>query len=167
MVEIKGGDLVEKVRYCETFAEAANTNIQKVYELILSAAVKNGLPQRDLPETLYFISDMEFDCCTCGASLTNFEYAKKLFEEHGYHLPAVVFWNVQSRNSQQPVRKNEEGVILVSGCPPPASSPWWPVAGWSLPPSCWRCCRVSAMHRSARKARQVDVKKCQQNPIGT
>ena len=118
LVEIKGRDLVEKVAYCEQYNECANTNIQKVFELIISTAVKNRLPQEEMPETLYFISDMEFDCCTDQAELTNFEYAKKLFEDHGYRLPQVVFWNVQSRNEQQPVRMNEQGVILVSGCTP-------------------------------------------------
>lgn len=118
LVEIKGKDLVEKVQYCETFNECANTNIQKVFELILSTAVKNKLPQEELPETLYFISDMEFDSCANDASLTNFEYAKKLYEGHGYQLPQVVFWNVQSRNQQQPVSMNELGVILISGCTP-------------------------------------------------
>ena len=118
LVEIKGKDLVEKVQYCETFNECANTNIQKVFELILSTAVKNKLPQAEMPETLYFISDMEFDCCADNAELTNFERAKKLFEDHGYKLPQVVFWNVQSRNQQQPVSMNEQGVILISGCTP-------------------------------------------------
>ncbi len=118
LVEIRGKDLVEKVRYCETFNECANTNIQRVFELILSTAIKNKLPQEDLPETLYFISDMEFDFCANDASLTNFEYAKKLFEGHGYRLLKVVFWNVQSRNQQQPVHMNEQGVILISGCTP-------------------------------------------------
>jgi hypothetical protein len=117
-VEIKGKDLVEKVQYCETFNECTNTNIQKVFELILSTAVKNNLPQEDLPEMLYFISDMEFDFCTNDAQMTNFEYAKKLFEDHGYTLPRMVFWNVQSRNRQQPVKMNDKGVILVSGCSP-------------------------------------------------
>ena len=118
LVKIKGKDLVEKVQYCETFNECANTNIRKVFELILSTAVKNQLPQEELPETLYFISDMEFDFCANDASLTNFEYAKNLFEGHGYRLPKVVFWNVQSRNQQQPVHMNEQGVILISGCTP-------------------------------------------------
>ncbi len=118
LVEIKGRDLVEKVRYCEGFNECSNTDIQKVFELILSTAVKNQLPQAEMPETLYIISDMEFDWCAEGADVTNFEYAKKLFEDHGYKLPQVVFWNVQSRNQQQPVKMNEQGVILVSGCTP-------------------------------------------------
>ena len=118
LVEIKGQDLVEKVLYCESFNEVANTDIEKVFRLILSAAVKNALPQEELPKTLYFISDMEFDGAVCNAETTNFEHAKKLFEDYGYKLPQVVFWNVQSRNRQQPVSMNEQGVILVSGCTP-------------------------------------------------
>lgn len=118
LVEIKGEDILDKVRYCHNYDEVANTNIQKVFELILNAAKNNHLPQEELPKKLYIVSDMEFDCCTKDASLTNFEYAKKLFEEAGYHLPEVVFWNVASRNKQQPVSKNEQGVALVSGCTP-------------------------------------------------
>ena len=118
LVEIKGQDIVDKARYCETFNECSNTNIQKVFELILNAAIKNHVPQEELPSTLYIISDMEFDYCTNDASLTNFEYAAKLFERAGYKLPNVVFWNVSSRNQQQPVTMNELGVALVSGCSP-------------------------------------------------
>ena len=118
LVEIKGRDIVDKARYCETFNECANTNIQKVFELVLNAAVRNRVLQTDLPSTLYIISDMEFDSCAAGASLTNFEYAAKLFRQAGYRLPNVVFWNVSSRNQQQPVTMNEQGVALVSGCSP-------------------------------------------------
>ena len=59
---------------------------------------------------------MEFDYCTENSSLTNFQYAKRLFDNFGYKLPEVVFWNVASRNKQQPVELNESGVALVSGC---------------------------------------------------
>ncbi|MBQ3455240.1 MAG: DUF2828 family protein, partial [Synergistaceae bacterium] len=52
------------------------------------------------------------------ADMTNFEHAKKLFAENGYTLPQVIFWNVDSRNTQQPVTMNEQGVILVSGLSP-------------------------------------------------
>lgn len=118
LVQIKGKTILEKVRYCRGFNEVANTNLQRVFELILNAAVKNAVPQEELPSTLYIISDMEFDSCAEGADITNFEYAKKRFEEAGYKLPRVVFWNVQSRNAQQPVTQNEQGVALVSGCSP-------------------------------------------------
>ena len=118
LVEIKGETILEKVRYCHGYNEVANTNIQKVFELILRTAVNNNVPQSEMPSTLYIISDMEFDSCARGAELTNFEYAKKIFAEAGYDLPRVVFWNVQSRNKQQPVTQNEQGVALVSGCSP-------------------------------------------------
>ena len=118
LVEIKGRDIYEKVRYCHRFNEVANTNIQRVFELILKTAVKNRVPQKEMPAKLYIISDMEFDCCVADRSLTNFEYAQRLFAENGYKLPEVVFWNVASRNQQQPVKINDAGVALVSGCNP-------------------------------------------------
>ena len=118
LVELKGADFVEKVRYCRSFDECANTNLEAVFELVLAAAVRNRVPQKELPSTLYIISDMEFDFCARNASLTNFEQAKRRFARCGYRLPRVVFWNVQSRNEQQPVRSNEQGVALVSGCTP-------------------------------------------------
>ncbi len=71
-----------------------------------------------MPEKLYIISDMEFDCCAGNAEITNFEYAKSEFARYGYKLPQIVFWNVNSRNLQQPVRMNDKGVALVSGCSP-------------------------------------------------
>ncbi|MBR6323003.1 MAG: DUF2828 family protein, partial [Lachnospiraceae bacterium] len=118
LVEIKGRDIAEKLQYTMSFNEVSNTNLEKVFELILRTAMKNHIPQEELPSKLYIISDMEFDSACDGADLTNFETAKRRFEAAGYRLPEVVFWNVESRNRQQPVRQNEQGAALVSGCSP-------------------------------------------------
>lgn len=118
LVEIKGRDIAEKVRYCMGYNEVANTNIQRVFELLLNTAVRKRLSQEEMPSRIYIVSDMEFDHCADDAELTNFEYARKQFEGRGYKLPEVVFWNVASRTRQQPVTMNEQGVALVSGCTP-------------------------------------------------
>ena len=115
LVEVRGRDIVEKVRYCMSFNDCSNTDLEKVFDLLLRTAVKNRVPQEEMPAKLYIISDMEFDCCG-HADMTNFRSAQKMFAAFGYVLPQVVFWNVQSRNRQQPVAKNEQGVCLVSGC---------------------------------------------------
>jgi hypothetical protein len=118
LVEIKGRDIYEKVRFCMSFNECSNTNLEKTFELILQTAVKNRLKQKDMPEKLYIISDMEFDWCVRDPDKTLIRNAKEMFEEFGYRLPQVIFWNVASRNLQQPVKMNEQGVALVSGCTP-------------------------------------------------
>ena len=118
LIELKGEKFVDKLDYILTFIEVANTDIEAVYNLILDAAVKNNVPQDEMPSKLYIISDMEFDQCAENASLTNFQNAKQKYEKAGYKLPEIIFWNVQSRNRQQPVTKNEQGVALVSGCTP-------------------------------------------------
>lgn len=118
LVEVKGRDIVEKVRYCMSFNECANTDLAKTFELLLKVAVRNNLRQQDMPSKLYVISDMEFDMCAQGAEITNFEHAKAEYARFGYQLPQIVFWNVASRHRQQPVTKNEQGVALVSGCSP-------------------------------------------------
>lgn len=118
LIEIKGSTFTERLEYLCSFSEVAGTDVEAVFDLILDAAVRGHVPQEELPKTLYLISDMEFNACVRNASLSNFENAKRRFAEHGYRLPQVVFWNVASRNRNQPVTKNEQGVALVSGCTP-------------------------------------------------
>ena len=118
LVEIKGNDFVEKVRCCKTFDECANTNLEAVFDLVLQAAAENHVPQAEMPAKLYIISDMEFDSCVKNSSMTNFENAKASYAAAGYKLPDLVFWNVDSRHEQQPVKENDRGVALVSGCSP-------------------------------------------------
>ena len=118
LIEIKGETFADKLRYVASFNEIGNTNLQSVFELLIKTATKNNIPQEEMPSKLYIISDMEFDRCINNADISNFEYAKKLFEQNGYKLPEIIFWNVESRNTQQPVKQNEQGVALVSGCTP-------------------------------------------------
>lgn len=118
LVDLKGRNFVEKLQYARSFNEVADTDIEAVFRLILDTAVKNHILQEEMPAKLVIISDMEFNYCTQNASLTNFENVKKMYEEAGYVLPQLVFWNVQSRNAQQPVTMHETGTALVSGCTP-------------------------------------------------
>lgn len=118
LIEIKGETFADKLQYICSFNKVADTTIEAVFDLVLSAAVNNNLPQAELPAKLIIISDMEFNACVKNAGTTNFNNAKAKFEATGYKLPEVVFWNVASRNRQQPVTKNEQGVALVSGCTP-------------------------------------------------
>ena len=113
LVKIKGNDIVDKVMYCESYNECANTNIEAVFRLKI-----HQVPQEEMPSRIYIVSDMEFDYCAENASLTNFQNMEQMYRKAGYKLPEVVFWNVASRHQQQPVTKNQQGVALVSGCTP-------------------------------------------------
>ena len=118
LIEIKGDTFADRLRYVASFNEVANTNLEAVFDLILNSAVENNVSASELPAKLIIISDMEFDRCVSNAGSTNFKNAKAKFEAYGYNLPDIVFWNVASRNRQQPITKNEQGVALVSGCTP-------------------------------------------------
>ena len=118
LIELKGETFADRLRYACTFSEIANTDLEAVFDLVLQAAVKNRVPQDEMPAKLIIISDMEFDCCVENASMTNFKNAQKKYADHGYRLPEIVFWNVASRNRQYPVEMNGQGVALVSGVTP-------------------------------------------------
>lgn len=91
-----------------------NTNIEAVFNLILDTAIKNNTPKEEVPSKIIIISDMEFDSQR-GNGVTHFKLAKSRFEDAGYEMPDVVFWNVGARLGNLPVRYNEQGAALVSG----------------------------------------------------
>ena len=116
LITLKGTSLKARVDEVLGSREVANTNLQSVFDLILSKAKENKLTQADLPSSLLLISDMQFDSA-CSTS-TNFEVIKDKFKDAGYKMPTIVFWNVNSSNSDVSVKFNDKGVCLVSGCSP-------------------------------------------------
>lgn len=118
-VELKGSNLCEKLENMSESEWGMDTNIEAVFNKVLDLAVRNKISQSEMVSKLYIISDMEFNHCVVGsASKTLFDTIRKRFEDAGYVMPQLVFWNVNARNNQFPMKFNEQGVMLVSGSSP-------------------------------------------------
>jgi hypothetical protein len=53
-----------------------------------------------------------------GNDRTNFQGMNDKYNAAGYELPRVVWWSVASRNDNFPIRMDDNGTALVSGCSP-------------------------------------------------
>lgn len=118
---VTGDNIVEKVRNLNAASWTMNTDVKAVFDLILRTAVDKKAAQTDLPTHLYIVSDMEFDAANRGSSRANerlFETIEREYKEAGYKMPFLVFWNVNSRNDQQPITMDKRGFQMVSGCSP-------------------------------------------------
>ena len=111
--EVKGNSIAEKVLNIKSYVD--NTDIDKVFQLLLKSMKDSNSTLDDLPSHIIIISDMEFDEGVYSKGGTNFGGWKKAFEKEGYKLPKVVFWNVAGSTNGLPVTKNNNDVIMVSG----------------------------------------------------
>lgn len=119
LVDLGGAStLLGKLNIAMEHDEVANTDIMKVFMLILETALHSRLPQDQMPSNILIISDMEFDMATVTHQEHLFEDIRKKFESAGYKLPRLVFWNVMNRSATIPMRQNSLGVALVSGFSP-------------------------------------------------
>ena len=117
--------LADKYNTLIKYSDCSNTNLEKVFDLLLKTALDHNLPQSELPQRILVVSDMEFDYATNICSgvhnevmaryQTLFESIKTKWIKYGYTMPNIVFWNINSRTNTIPVTENECGVILVSG----------------------------------------------------
>ncbi|RSM05348.1 hypothetical protein CEP52_006321 [Fusarium oligoseptatum] len=132
--------LGEKYRNMLSSSWGMNTNFVAVFEdLILPMAVKNNLKQEDMVKRVFVFSDMQFDAA-CGNEsygwneapkkpsgwTTSFERIKSKYQDAGYEMPELVFWNLAGgragysdglgdTTAPKPVTADEEGTCLVSG----------------------------------------------------
>ena len=119
LVTVKEGSIADKVQQVMRTDVGYNTDVKAVFDMILSTAQNASLTQEDLPTHLYMVSDMEFDSANSGRSNERlFETIAREYKEAGYEMPFLVFWNVNSRNNQQPMTMDKRGFQMVSGCSP-------------------------------------------------
>lgn len=110
------GNLTQRIQQLESADWGMSTNLAAVFMLILNKAVENKLSNDDLPTMIVIISDMEFNMASKHE--TNFEFIEKAFAKYEYKRPSLIFWNVNGRENNVPVNKNDKNVALVSGCSP-------------------------------------------------
>lgn len=113
--KFKGNNIFERFQNMDKSNWHGSTDLQAAFELILSTAKANKVPQSEMPTVLYIVSDMEFNS---AGSLTNEAAIREKYARAGYKLPRIVWWNVNARNEQFPIRTDANGMALVSGASP-------------------------------------------------
>jgi len=109
--------LRDKLLVAYEYADCSNTDIEATMMLILNTAIKNNCSQEDMPKSIVIVSDMRFDQGCERADQSLFDNIAERFEQNGYYMPRIIFWNVNEALSKQtvPMQQNKLGVVLVSG----------------------------------------------------
>ncbi|KAF8272763.1 hypothetical protein EI94DRAFT_1717335 [Lactarius quietus] len=81
------------------------------------------VPQKDMVKRLFVFSDMQFDAAedTSADSArwrTNHDAIAQAYEDAGYDMPEIVYWNLAGELQTTPVEAEREGVALMSGFSP-------------------------------------------------
>ena len=116
-LEYLKGTIKERIESMDRSEWDMNTDLINAFKTILDKAISKSIPESQMPKNILIISDMEFDEATDDTS-TNFTEIKTLYNEAGYKLPNIIFWNVKGRTNNCPVTIKDKGVALVSGCSP-------------------------------------------------
>lgn len=128
LIPVEGVDFVDKVHRIVRANLCENTNIKSVFDLILNLAMENQIKQDDMPENIVIISDMEFDQARGRSGFWGskeyvpeiesvMEKCMKKYQQVGYTLPHLIFWNVNARHDTIPMRDNGH-ITFVSGYSP-------------------------------------------------
>ena len=107
-----------------------NTDLNLACERILDFAVEHKVPDSDMPRRLIVISDMEIDDATSYYSgnwrdgynkqsrALHADELREMYEEAGYTMPQVIYWNVASRENRFQTRADTSNTMLASGSSP-------------------------------------------------
>lgn len=112
-------DIYEKLKRVFASPVGYNTNLEAAFNLVLETAIRNRIPQDEMPKAIIVISDMEIDYILARDLYRPDDFFSQMesrFNRAGYEMPKLVCWNVEARNdtflSQNP------NLIYVSGNSP-------------------------------------------------
>lgn len=116
-LEILKGNLIDKLNQLRHADWGMSTNLHSAFEAILKYAKEWRVPEKHMPKYLLIMSDMEFNACTEHDD-SAMQMIERKYKEAGYNVPNIVFWNLNARSGNVPVKYDKKGVALVSGFSP-------------------------------------------------
>ena len=116
VVKLKYNDIFKNIDFIHHVNWGMNTNLEKAFLKVLNIAIDNNVPPEEMVKSIIVISDMEIDYCTSTKNGWSFyDKMREEYAEHGYEIPNIVFWNVDSRNNTFHADSTRKGVQLCSG----------------------------------------------------
>jgi len=114
IVIVKGKTLREKIHNVKSAEWGMNTDLKAAFDKVLQIAIENHVSADEMPKSIIVISDMEIDRCG-NREWTFYDKMASRFQQYGYQIPNIIFWNVNSRHDIFHVSSNKKGVQLASG----------------------------------------------------
>ena len=111
---LRGETLAQKIDSINMNDWSGSTNLRAAFEHVLNIAIRNHVPQEEMPKSLIVISDMEIDYCG-DRDWTFYEMMEETYRMNGYVIPNIIFWNVASRHDVFHADAKRRGVQLASG----------------------------------------------------
>ena len=140
---VEGDSFLDNLKRTFEADWGGSTNLNKACETLLQFAKNNNVPQNDMPTRLIVISDMEIDSATgygrystrriwnelinCydlqwvpsnRSDILHIDELRTMYEQAGYKMPQVIYWNVESRHNHFQTRSDIPGTMLASGSSP-------------------------------------------------
>lgn len=116
------GCLLDRIDEIEETDWGNSTNLEAAYEELLELAKNNNIPEKDMPEAIVIISDMQINQALendiDGERIDFHKKMKNMYEAEGYKMPHTVFWNVNASKATFLAARAEDSVSLVSGYSP-------------------------------------------------
>lgn len=124
---VQGDTLRDRIRNLQTADWQMNTNLQKVFTLLLDQSTL-----QDHPDVVLILSDMQFDAACqprsdllgwgnesdetiMNQSSTNLEEIERKYTEKGMTRPRLIFWNLRANTIDFPATTAVRDCGLVSG----------------------------------------------------
>lgn len=111
------GNLQSRLKQLSNADWGMSTNLESVFSLILQSAKMYSVNEDHMPTKILILSDMQFDVAVRGADDSAIHMISKQYEEAGYKLPSVIFWNINAHGNV-PTTFTKQGTALVSGFSP-------------------------------------------------
>lgn len=121
LCELKGETITELAKDLRKYEHdwGGSTNLDSAYTKVLEVAKSQQVAPEDMPKFIMIMSDMEFNsACRGDSAKTANERIANAYRSAGYEVPKIVFWNLNAREGNNPVRFDTKGTALISGLSP-------------------------------------------------
>ena len=116
-LQVLKGNLLDKLNQIQRSQWDMSTNLHSAFNEILRVAKEGKVDAKDMPKYVLIMSDMQFNQCVKHDD-SAMQMIERKFEESGYKVPNIVFWNLNASGKNVPVTYDKKGVALVSGFSP-------------------------------------------------